>query len=92
MKRGYKNKKLALGLLMILVLGFIVTQTSLGSLLISSPWWVYFVLAGIVASGYLAVKYTLEDHESEQEWIEQEGNVYMERLEKERQQRHVERS
>ncbi len=77
------NSKYAYVLLGLLLLGFLLTQTSLGVFLISSPWWVYLILLGIVISGYLAIKYTYEDYKEEQKWIEQEGTVYMERIEEE---------
>lgn len=90
MSRRPTSKKKAVILLSVLALGFILTQTPLGAFILASPWWVYGVVAGIIVSGYLAVKYTLEDQQHEQEWIETEGNVYMERLEKERQRRQME--
>ncbi|KHF42053.1 hypothetical protein LQ50_01850 [Halalkalibacter okhensis] len=66
-----------------------LTQTAVGAVLLSSPWWVYFVLAGILLSGYLSIKYSLEDKRTEQEWIENEGNIYMQRLEEERERRKI---
>jgi fatty acid desaturase len=87
MKHKSNNNRVALILLAILAVGFLLTQTALGAVLLSSPWWVYFVLAGIVLSGYLSVKYSLEDKHIEQEWIENEGNIYMERIEQEREKR-----
>ncbi|MFC0561779.1 sporulation YhaL family protein [Halalkalibacter alkalisediminis] len=87
MKNKPSSKRLALFLLATLAVGFILTQTTVGNVLLSSPWWVYFVLAGIVYSGYLSVKYTLEDKRTEQEWIENEGNVYIARMEEEKERR-----
>ncbi|WP_070808101.1 sporulation YhaL family protein [Halalkalibacter okhensis] len=83
------SKRFALILLAILAFGFILTQTAVGAVLLSSPWWVYFVLAGILLSGYLSIKYSLEDKRTEQEWIENEGNIYMQRLEEERERRKI---
>lgn len=48
------------------------------------PWWMYFVLAGILFSGYRFLVLTKEEYEQEMEWIEEEGNVYMRRIEAER--------
>ncbi|MFC0473697.1 sporulation YhaL family protein [Halalkalibacter kiskunsagensis] len=87
MKSKPNNKRIALILLAILVVAFLLTQTAVGGILLSSPWWVYFVLAGIVLSGYLSVKYSVEDKHMEQEWIENEGNIYMERIEQEKERR-----
>lgn len=92
MKRTPNNKRLALFLLIILTVSFLITQTAIGSFLLSSPWWVYFVLIGIVLSGYLTVKYSVEDKRFEQEWIESEGNIYIRRMEQEKERRNMERS
>ncbi|WP_289623511.1 sporulation YhaL family protein [Alkalihalobacillus deserti] len=89
MKDKQSSKRLALFLLAILAVGFILTQTTVGNVLLSSPWWVYFVLAGIIFSGYLSVKYALEDKRMEQEWIENEGNIYMSRMEEEKERRGI---
>ncbi|WP_231686961.1 sporulation YhaL family protein [Bacillus sp. JCM 19034] len=87
-RRG--NSKYAYVLLGLLLLGFLLTQTPIGTLLVGSPWWVYLILIGIVISGYLAIKYTYEDYKEEQKWIEQEGNVYMERIKEKRGKQNVE--
>ncbi|NEU31502.1 hypothetical protein GN156_12080 [bacterium LRH843] len=92
MKPTKKNKKLALSLLLLLAISFIITQTPIGSLLSGSPWWVYVVLAGIVLSGMLAIRYTLEDRRIEKEWIETEGNIYMKRIQDEKERKNMERS
>ncbi|MDV2686267.1 sporulation YhaL family protein [Alkalihalophilus lindianensis] len=92
MDKRQKNQRLALILLIILAALFVLTQTAIGAALLASPWWVYFVIAGILLSGYLSVKYSKEEREFEQEWIEKEGNVYMERLAEEKARRIKERS
>jgi hypothetical protein len=51
------------------------------------PIWAYFVAGGILVSAYMAVRTGIEDRKVEQESIELEGRVYMERLEKEREAR-----
>jgi hypothetical protein len=48
------------------------------------PIWVYFVAAGIIISAYMAFKTGKEERKMELEWIEREGEVYMKRLETER--------
>ncbi|MBU8905447.1 sporulation YhaL family protein [Desertibacillus haloalkaliphilus] len=50
----------------------------------TTPIWVYAVIIGIIASGYLSFKFSLEEKRVEQKWIEQEGEVYMKRIEAER--------
>ena len=87
MKTNQKSTRRALWLFAVLVLAFLLTQTGLGMFLFSSPWWVYVVMIGIVVSGYFSLKYTLEDKRYEQEWIESEGKVYLERMEAEKERR-----
>jgi len=51
------------------------------------PMWVLFVFGGIIVSAFMAVKTGREDRKLESEIIEREGEVYMQRLEKEKEQR-----
>ncbi|MBM7715080.1 sporulation YhaL family protein [Siminovitchia sp. FSL H7-0308] len=53
----------------------------------SLPIWIYFVIAGIFVSAFMAVKTAREDREVEQEWIEKEGEVFMKRMEEEKERR-----
>lgn len=53
----------------------------------SVPIWVIAVAAGIVFSAFMAVKTGKEEREKELESIELEGELYMKRLELEREQR-----
>lgn len=53
----------------------------------SIPIWVIAVAAGIVFSAFMAVKTGKEEREKELESIELEGELYMKRLEQEREQR-----
>jgi rRNA processing protein Gar1 len=55
------------------------------------PFWVYFVVAGIMISAYMAVKVGREEHQEELESIELEGAIYMERIEQERKKREEKR-
>jgi rRNA processing protein Gar1 len=48
------------------------------------PWWIYLVLAGIVFSAYMMIKTAKEDQEVDTEFIEKEGEIYIERMEAER--------
>lgn len=48
------------------------------------PFWIYFIVAGIIISAYMAVKTGREEREREQREIEKEGEIYIERIEKER--------
>lgn len=51
------------------------------------PIWLYFVIAGIFVSAFMAIKTAREDREFEREWIEKEGEVYIERMEEEKERR-----
>jgi len=48
------------------------------------PFWVYFVVVGIIISAYMVMKTGREERRIEEEIIEKEGEIYIERLEKER--------
>jgi len=51
------------------------------------PIWVYVVVAGIVLSALMAIKTGREERQLEQENIEREGEIIMQRLEKEKEAR-----
>lgn len=57
---------------------------SLTSFLATIPGWGYFIIAGIIFSGYKAVEGVLEDKRADYEHIEREGQVFLERIEEER--------
>lgn len=48
------------------------------------PIWVYAVVVGIVISALMAIKTGREERELELEDIEREGEIYMKRLEREK--------
>lgn len=54
--------------------------------MVSLPWWIYLILAGIAFSGYMTIRTAKEEKEIDQSFIEREGEIYIERmnLEKER--------
>ncbi|MGM0904360.1 sporulation YhaL family protein [Mesobacillus maritimus] len=51
------------------------------------PIWVFAVAAGIMISAFMAIKSGREDRQQEMEIIEREGEIYMDRLEKEKERR-----
>jgi hypothetical protein len=51
------------------------------------PWWVYLCIVGIIFSAYMAYKTAKKDKEIEEIFIEREGNVYIERMKKEKEKR-----
>ncbi len=53
----------------------------------SLPIWIYLVIAGVFISAFMTIKTAREEQELEQELIEKEGEIYLERMKKEREQR-----
>ncbi|WP_160724616.1 sporulation YhaL family protein [Bacillus sp. USDA818B3_A] len=51
------------------------------------PIWIYAVVAGIVISALMAIKTGREERQVEMESIEREGEVYIKRLEEEKEKR-----
>lgn len=51
------------------------------------PIWVYAVVAGIIISAFMAIKTGREERVLELENIEKEGEVFMKRLEEEKEER-----
>lgn len=56
------------------------------------PVWILLLVGGIIISAFMAVKVGREEREEEREIIEREGEVYMERLKKEKEERSEGRS
>ncbi|MCM3567902.1 sporulation YhaL family protein [Neobacillus mesonae] len=53
------------------------------------PIWVYAVVVGIVISALMAIKTGRDERKLEMENIEREGEIYMKRLEREKEDRQV---
>jgi hypothetical protein len=51
---------------------------------VSAPWWIYLVILGIIISGYMTLRTAAKEREIDEVFIEKEGEVYMERIKKER--------
>lgn len=51
------------------------------------PFWMYLVVMGIVFSAFMVYKTGKEERQMEDEIIEREGEVYMQRLEQEREEK-----
>ncbi|MGZ4161474.1 MAG: sporulation YhaL family protein [Neobacillus sp.] len=56
------------------------------------PIWVYAVVVGIVISALMAIKTGREERQLEMEHIEQEGEIYIKRLEREKERREEEKA
>ncbi|MDQ0484680.1 sporulation YhaL family protein [Guptibacillus hwajinpoensis] len=83
-----KGVLIILGFLFIIsVLQLTEVSSNVFSFFSSFPWWLYFVLAGIVYSGYKTMQLTVEERKVDQIHIEEEGRVYVERMEEERKRR-----
>ncbi|WP_412758939.1 sporulation YhaL family protein [Metabacillus fastidiosus] len=48
------------------------------------PWWIYLCIVGIIYSGYMTFKTAKQDRKIDEEFIEKEGQVFIERIEEER--------
>jgi len=48
------------------------------------PWWVYLVIVFIIFSGYMSFRAMRAEKILEQQYIEREGQVYMERIRQEK--------
>lgn len=51
------------------------------------PVWIYFIVSGIIISALMAVKTGKEERVEEVEHIEKEGEVYIKRMEEEKEKR-----
>ena len=51
------------------------------------PFWVYFVVMGIILSAYMVIRTGKEEKRMEDEIIEREGEIYMKRLEQKREEK-----
>lgn len=51
------------------------------------PVWMYFIIAGIIFSGYKVIEGVLEDKRADYEHIKREGEVFIQRMEEERKRR-----
>lgn len=58
-----------------------------GNEMMTIPIWAYFVVVGILISAYMAFMTGKEERKLEDESIELEGRVYMERIQKEKEAR-----
>lgn len=60
-----------------------------GDHIMNIPIWVFAVFFGIIISAYMAIRTGKEERQLEMESIEREGEIYMKRLEKEKDSRTV---
>ncbi|WP_188455216.1 sporulation YhaL family protein [Virgibacillus oceani] len=53
-------------------------------MIVGVPWWVFMMILFIFLSGYMAYRAIRAERKLEQQFIEREGNIFMERIEEER--------
>jgi hypothetical protein len=51
------------------------------------PFWMYLIVAGIILSAYMVIRTGKEEKRIEDEIIAREGEIYMQRLQKEREEK-----
>lgn len=51
------------------------------------PWWSYFVVIGILFCGYKVFEGVMEDYRLDQAHLEREGQIYLARMQRERERR-----
>ncbi|MDQ0247186.1 hypothetical protein J2S09_004827 [Bacillus fengqiuensis] len=55
--------------------------------MLTLPFWVYLVVMGIFFSGFMAIRTGQKEREIDDVYIEKEGQVYIQRMEVEREKR-----
>ncbi|WP_405103314.1 sporulation YhaL family protein [Oceanobacillus sp. FSL H7-0719] len=56
------------------------------------PLWVFIIILLILFSGYMAFRAIQADRKLDQQYIEQEGQIYIDRMSKEKQEKAMRRS
>lgn len=56
-------------------------------MVLGMPWWVFIVIIFIFFSGYMSFRAMRAERELEKHFIEREGQVYMKRIQEEREER-----
>ncbi|WP_100488938.1 sporulation YhaL family protein [Sporolactobacillus pectinivorans] len=86
-----KQAKRSLYAVALLFLLFMMQQFGMIDPIISKlesvPWWIYLIIAGILFSGYQAFSLSRQDKEIDEEWNEQQGNVFIKRMNAEKEKR-----
>lgn len=61
MKMNIRSLLLVLSIVILGIIMYFTKNVTMPVLLNAGPWWIYFVMAAILASGYYAIHYTLEE-------------------------------
>ncbi|WP_257008310.1 sporulation YhaL family protein [Bacillus sp. FJAT-45350] len=89
MNKPKKGHALILGIIALLLIVVSTRESAVVSSILAAPFWVHVTIVGIVLSGYLALRYSVEDRKMEQKWIEQEGEVFIRRMEEEKERKNL---
>ncbi|MTT30477.1 signal peptidase [Terrilactibacillus sp. BCM23-1] len=83
-----KRTKRSLFLIGVILTLFVLQQFHLLGSMIEQietlPWWGIMVVLGIIFSGYQAFTLSRKDKEIDDKWVEEQGHVYIERMEMEK--------
>lgn len=53
-------------------------------MILQLPWWIYLIMMFICISGFMSFRAMRAEKRLEQQYIEQEGQIYMERMKQEK--------
>lgn len=81
MKKGLKRSIVVIGGLAVI---YVLKSIGIFSFLATLPWWMYFVVAGILFSGYRFLIESRSEREADRKFVEEQGQVYMNRIEEAR--------
>lgn len=83
-----KRTKRSLFLIGVILTLFVLQQFHLlGPVIVqieNLPWWGIMVVLGILFSGYQAFTLSRKDKANDDKWVEEQGNVYIKRMEMEK--------
>ncbi|SFE26437.1 sporulation YhaL family protein [Alteribacillus iranensis] len=85
-----RSKKLLMTLV-VLFFGLVVWQRFMETSPVQAPAWVLLAVLGIIFSGYMWRQTSKSEKKEEENWIEQEGRIFIRRMEAERKRREEER-
>lgn len=52
------------------------------------PFWIILIVIGIIASGVMTVRAVREERKEEEGYIEKEGEIFLDRMDKEKERKH----
>ncbi|MBB6449542.1 uncharacterized membrane protein YciS (DUF1049 family) [Geomicrobium halophilum] len=79
-----RSKRMLFTLVIVFFVLAILQRFTADTAITTIPWWVATVILAAIISGYMWIRTSMQERKAEAEWIEQEGRVYIRRMEKER--------